>query len=228
MSETTIKEREPIDPVEEFIQKICQATGEIIPLPGKRSKLNEELSISARYGEDSFSPHHTYLLIDVFANRSGDLIPVGMRDWEIKSPGVASGNKQRHGHLPATSQSHVLANSYWSSGHGIRVRDEDFLRFAGSLEGMDHLRERGIVKNESWNEQIYQKMGIGSLMIAISLLILEKNGIQTLDASSFSQSAKATWKKFGRVTEDEIGLDQLIDHPFIRQTIRDFVEDKNE
>ena len=63
---------------------------------------------------------------------------------------------------------------------------------------MDRLRAEGIVKSEEdWQEPVYQKSGIGRLMIASSLTVLNAKGITTANLGHLSDLAERSWKPFG-------------------------------
>lgn len=214
--------------VEQYLDRILRADGELIELPGRRSLLGEPLFISARFGEDVVpGTGYRYLNIDTFALRDGEYVPVGIKDYEIKGD-VAYSNKQRHGHLPPVNVAQEAANRYWATGEALHVREDDLLKFAmenGGFPKMGELREKGFVATEEdWTKKIYQRKGIGSLMVASSILILKERGVESILFGSFTDSAEATWRKFGGREGAKMFVSELADSPNITTSIEPFVK----
>ncbi len=212
--------------VESFVEKIVKADGKLLNLPGKRSRLGEPLYISARYGVDSVDKDVRYLIIDVFASREDEYVPIGIYDWEIKGC-KASGNKQRHGHLPAINEAQEVADRYWATGEGFHVRGDDFLKFAaekGGFKMMNKLKRNGTIANEEqWTKPIYQQLGIGSLMISVSALVLNELGITEMELGTLSKLAEMPWKKFGGEDRVKLKPGDVSKHPEIKTTIEKFL-----
>jgi len=202
--------------IQQFIEKISKADGAIIPLTGVRSRLLEPLFISTRIGPDQVDPDKSYLNVDIFAYRDGEHVPIGIYDWEIAN-GVANGNKQRHGHLEATHPAHQEADQYWSTGEAFHIKGDDFLSYAFSQQGMDsmsELRANGFIDSEDrWSEPIYQGLGLGSLMIATSALVLHHHNIQIMDLGTLSSKAEMAWRSYGREERTEINPAEICQHP---------------
>jgi hypothetical protein len=217
---------QPRREVSNFVEKVVRADGQLLSLSGRKSKLGEPLHISVRFGEDSVNADTQYLIIDVLASRENEYVPVGIYDWEIKE-GRASGNKQRHGHLPAINEAQEAADRYWATGEGFHVRGDDFLKYAsenGGFQMMNKLRREGIIKEEDqWTEPIYQRLGIGSLMIAISALVLNELEIEEMNLGTLSPLAEMPWRKFGGKDRVKLNPGDFSNHPEIRKTIEKFL-----
>lgn len=221
--------------VQHFVDAISRADGELIPLPGVRSKLDEPLFISARIGRTDFWGDRVdaILLIDVFAERNGDFEPVGHYDWVIKDQS-ALGNKNRHGHLEQPQEAHRKAVRKWSTGEAFKVDETTFFNYAmqhGGMRGMTELRQAGVITDESqWQERIYQRLnvgehrvGIGSLMLVASACVLRSWGINELEVGSLSPSARGVWAKFGRTDGSPINVQRILVHPVAVSTAESFL-----
>jgi len=201
--------------VAKFKKEVTANDGTLISIPGLKSRLGESLYISTRFGEDQVGTGVSFLNVDVFAQRDDQFIPVGIYDWEVVGK-RANGNKQRHGHLPATNQAHESADRYWSTGEAFHVRDDDLLKFAteaGDLNKMTELRQRGVVQDENqWTDSLYQGRGIGGLMIAVSAIVLESKGIEEMNVGTLSRDAQRAWKKFEIGGRSLVIPSELVNH----------------
>jgi hypothetical protein len=201
--------------INDLVERVSRGDGELIPLPGVKSRLGEPLSVSARFGEDAVESGVNYLIVDVLAKREGKYIPVGIYDWEVKGE-KAVGNKQRHGHLPAKNPAQEEADRYWSTGEAFHVREDDLLKYAsdnGGFDKMNELRTRGIVQGEDdWTDPVYQKRGIGGLMTVVSALVLEKQGVTQMNLGTLSESARISWEKFDRRDRIELAPGDVTKH----------------
>lgn len=224
-SETTeVTEHE--ETLNSFIDAIASADGRLLALPNGKSRLDEPLLISARFGADDVIPNIFYLNVDVFTKRGEEYIPVGIYDWEITG-GKAVGNKQRHGHLPVRNPAQKAAERYWNTGEAFHVRDDNFLKYAlesGGPNGMSELRDTGVIQSEEqWSEPIYQDLGIGGLMIAVSAIILDKQGITVMDLGTLSKPAKQAWKGFGREERLRLSPKEVASHEKTKSTLSKFL-----
>jgi hypothetical protein len=211
---------------QQFVEKISVADGQLIPLPGTKSKLGEPLFISARFGRDDVDPSIQFLNVDVFAKRGEDFLPVGIYDWEVNGD-VAVGNKQRHNHLAVVNTAQQAADQYWSTGEAFHIRGDDLLKYAeslGGLEGMSKVRAMGLIDTEEkWISPIYQNIGIGSLMISTSAIVLEAHKISTLNLGTLSQDAQRAWKSFGRGDRTILSPREVSQHPKAHSSIDKFI-----
>ena len=215
--------------VGELLDRLKQADGELIRLEGKKTRLGEEVYISARYGEvDSLANADHLLLVDVFANENGEMKPIGHYDWEI-SGDQALGNKNRHGgHLQAANQAHSNADRTWTTGEAFKVYDKSLVSYAldkGGFEYMNRLRKDGIVTDESqWQELVYQRQGLGGLMVAVSAVILESKEIATANLGTLTPSAKSLWKKFNQEQGRDVVVAELIKDRKVNEVLSEFLK----
>jgi hypothetical protein len=211
--------------IQGFIEKISKADGQLIPLPNIKSRLNEPLFISSRFGSDEINPEDNYLNIDIFALRENDYIPVGIYDWEIKE-GRANGNKQRHCFLPTYNSAQETAKNFWGN-ESFQIKGDDFLHYAmvtGGFDSMDKLRKQGFINNEQkWSQSIYRGLGLGSLLVATSALVLEKKGIRFMELGTLSQAAKKVWSNFDRGDKTTLLTREVSQHPKTRATLTKFI-----
>lgn len=210
--------------VQGFVEKISKADGQLIPLLNIKSRLNEPLFISSRFGSDEINQENKYLNIDIFALRENNYIPVGIYDWEINGD-HANGNKQRHCFLPTYNSAQEIARSFWGN-ESFQVRGDDFLRYAmttGGFQAMDRLREQGFIDNEQkWSQPIFRGLGLGSLLIATSALVLDKKGIKFMELGTLSQTAKKVWNSFDRGERTTLTPKEVTQHPKSKATIEKF------
>lgn len=210
-----------------FIDAIAPADGRLLALPGGTSRLDEPLFISARMGEDEVTPGTSYLNVDVVAKRGNEYVPVGIYDWEIVGGGRAVGNKQRHGHLPTRNPAQETAERYWSTGEALHVRDDNFLKYAtenGGFTKMSELRNMGVIQGEEqWTQPIYQGLGIGGLMIAVSAITLDRHGVTEMDLGTLSKPAKQAWKKFGRGDRQRLSPKEVTGHQSTERALAKFL-----
>jgi hypothetical protein len=83
----------------------------------------------------------------------------------------------------------------------------------GGFGKMNELRTRGIIRNEDqWTDPVYQKRGIGGLMIVASALVLEKHGIKQMNLGTLSDSAEGAWEKFDRGDRIELAPGDVTKH----------------
>jgi len=212
------------------IEAISRADGKMLALPGIVSRTGEQLFISARMGASlsNFPDEDEILLVDVFAEdrTTKRLIPVGHYDWVIKS-GSALGNKQRHDRLECPHEAQDAAKRKWITGEALKVDDVKVLDHALSRGGMAMMttyRQIGIVTDdEQWGERVYQRLGIGSLMLAVSVYILRSRGIREMNVGTLSPFAQRVWAKFGRTEEQTFAPAELIKHPRIGAVIKKFL-----
>lgn len=211
-----------------FKELIARADGSLISLEGRKSRLGKPFFITARIGQDAQVPEEgvKFLNIDIFVKRGEEYVPVGIRDYEIKD-NVASGNKQRHQHLPCYNQAQKAADRFWATGEGLHVIDTSFINYAiqnGGFSKMDEMRKEGVITAENqWNEPIYQNYGLGSLMVAASLLVLQRHGVETVKFISLNKPAIKTWGKFGYQGQANMSVEELVRSPQVDQSIEPFI-----
>lgn len=144
----------------DFLDRLAEADGTLIHLRGKKSRLGEDFYVCARCCKTRFwgEAINRLMGIDVFVIRDNEFLPVGRYDWEIKG-NSASGNKNRHDHLPITNLAHKQAATFWAMGEGFKVLDEEFINYAaenGGFAKMRELRQLGIIIHEDqWTKPIY-------------------------------------------------------------------------
>jgi len=212
----------------QFKELIAGANGSLISLEGRKSRLGEPFFITARIGQDAQVPEEgvKFLNIDIFVRRGEEYIPVGIRDYEIKD-NVASGNKQRHQHLARYNQAQKAADRFWSTGEGLHVIDMSFINYAmqnGGFSKMNEMRAKGIITTEDqWNEPIYQNYGLGGLMVAASLLVLQRYGVETVKFISLTEPAIKTWGKFGYQGQANMLVEELVRSPQVDKSIEPFI-----
>lgn len=216
---------------EEFLDRLAEADGASIHLRGKKSRLGEDFYICARAGSVTYwGPSvERLLIVDMLVKPDDWFVPIAHYDWEIKG-NQASGNKNRHGHLPTVTTAHIVADSFWETGEGFKVEDASFINYAmanGSFAKMGEMTKTGLISNEEqWREPVYQKYNIGSFMVAVSAYILQKQGVVKREFVSASGVAKRAWKRFGVIVEDKhhtlTGLPQVTDHPYFKQVVEEF------
>lgn len=208
---------------QQFVERIAKADGQLISVPGIKSGLGESIYISSRLGSDEINPDISYLNIDIFAQREGEYLPVGMYDWEIRG-NQANGNKQRHGMFGIADQELQLQDTQWRTNEAFNIRSDNFLKYAtqsGDFDGMTKLRETGIIDNErKWSEPIYRGKGLGSLLITTSALVLEKQGIQNMNLGSLSDNAKRAWLSYDRGDRTNLSPNEIVNHPKSKEIIK--------
>lgn len=109
-----------------------------------------------------------------------------------------------------------MAERFWDTGEAFHVRDDDFLKLAmenGGFNKMNELRETGIIQDENqWTMPIYQRLGLGSLMIAVSAIVLKSKGITEMDLGTLSEKAKQAWEKFGCGEKTRLSPLEIVSH----------------
>lgn len=89
---------------------------------------------------------------------------------------------------------------------------------------MSALRAAGVIKNEEqWMKPIYQGEGLGSLLIAVSAVALNRQGIGGMSLGSLSEMAKRAWETFDRGGRSQIPTQELANHPKTRDAIGRFI-----
>jgi len=228
-----------------FIGQLIRTTGELLVLPGKKSPLGETYFLTSRYGQNERYPEAEFLLIDVAVQRQGQLLLVGKRDWAVTNS-RAQGDYDRHGALEPTSEfQQVQTGRHWQDDYGIAITDqtfEDLLQDA-SPEFLAYLQDDRFTHLRNVAEKhLYRQQGLGSLMTAVSLLILHDKGVEIIDSTQVSKGAVKMWKKFGRGTRrgysepdpygfggDEVTLSSirkvadLVKHPYVKEILKTFL-----
>lgn len=213
----------------EFIKKITQADGVLIPLPKITSRMSEPLYVSVRYGQDIALPESGcfYLNVDMFALSHDVYVPIGMRDYEIRDS-VANGNFNTHQHLQADTPAHESADTQWDK-EGLKVAETDFLKIAenspNQFKTMDELRDKGLIGQQSdWEIKVYQKLGIGAFMTAVALEVLASKGAKTIEFESLTPQAENLWQKFGRTeNQNQLDIATTLKNPHVTVALEKFI-----
>lgn len=214
----------------QFLEAISRADGTMVVLPGVPSRTGEALFISARMGPSlsNFLDEDEILLVDVFAEdrTTKKLIPVGHYDWVIKGKS-ALGNKQRHDRLDCPHEAQDAARRKWTTGEAFKVDDVKIMDHAlvrGGFPKMSEYRQQGIIADEDqWGEKVYQRLGIGSLMLAVSAYVLQSRGIREVNVGTLSPFAQGVWARFGRTDEQTFDPTELVKHPRTGAIIEKFI-----
>ena len=213
--------------VAEYISRIRRADGELIPLPGKTSRLEEPLYISARYGKSpETGDEDEYLIIDVIAQRGEKYIPVGMKDYKIHEE-IAESRFNAHTLLPATNDAHREADARWGGKDALSVESMKLDQAVDQTrieEEIARLRERGIVTDEQTPATpVYRGLGIAKLLVASSILILEEKGIKEVEFGEIDTAAQGVWNRFGGREWSTVPLTELTKSPNIIPSIETFL-----
>ena len=102
--------------------------GTLVPL-GSLTRLREALSFTVRHGKPP-SSDHPLVILDLYAEGSQGLFPVGHYDWEIHGD-VAVGNKSRHGHF-------FTGRTQWGT-RGIKLTIDELFDPAYQGQGLGRL-----------------------------------------------------------------------------------------
>jgi len=213
-------------------EKLVRAQGQLVEVKGIRSLIGERLFVSARYGPDAQlpEPDHFYLNVDLFAERNGQLQPIGIRDFEVKKDSAFS-NKQRHGYLadittmsPRERKAHAAADR-WSGSQGITISETTLLDVAEEkdpLKGMHQMRQSGLVKTEhDWQKKVYQNRELGTLLNVIGLQVLRARGIKKIVFGSLTPAAQKMWRRFGyQAGEQALALTKVFERSFVQQVMQ--------
>lgn len=193
-----------------------------------RSRLDEPLWLRTRHGNWDMHPSKDLLLIDIFAGdaKAGPARAVAHYDWEITGSS-AYGNKNRHSGLLPSHDWDRAADRKWS-GNAFEVDGIPWLKYAEQtgkyVAAMRDLRERGFVKNDDdWMNPIYQRFGLGQLLIVAAAINLQDLGVESMDLGQLSALAKKAWKKFGVEGSTATTPVDIIVHPNAEPSIRPFV-----
>ncbi len=193
--------------------------GTLVPL-GSLTRLREALSFTVRHGKPP-SSDHPLVILDLYAEGSQGLFPVGHYDWEIHGD-VAVGNKSRHGHFDTTTPEQKAADRLWSS-NAFEVDGITFERLAiamagNAFTGRTQWGTRGIkLTIDELFDPAYQGQGLGRLLIVLSAIALKRLGHEKLDLGHRSPAALSSWRIFGSVPTDaknvQIAPSAVLDDP---------------
>ncbi len=221
--------RPPIEKVNpeilRFKGKIGKADGALIPLK-RKAQDGKDLLITARYfpvpdegksdnidmgwTEDTYyheTDPNSLMIVDVYTKTEEGLTPVGHMDWWGKWYGYVNGGGNMHAYVIPQNEHEVKAQEKWTTWHALNTAfrvDEE-----------------------------YQKSGIGSLMLASSAVVLQKQGFRRFYSGALLAPAQSTYRRFqidlddfpyGKRWDDHnLPLERLSKNPQVNKTIGDFV-----
>lgn len=222
VSEITSEETKP--EVTIFKEEITKADGTLIPLrktttDGKKLYIaarclrnprgNENENIYSKFWgweekDMSMHPMTGVMLVDVYAQSDGKIVPLGHMDWWLHDD-YANGGGNMHAAPLAREEHEKLASERWHK--------YDYTAFKVDYE--------------------YHKQGIGSLMVATSALTLPAIGIKKFYTGGLLDPAVKTYERFGIRDSDfpdvaqpfdrHLLIERLSQSPQVNKTIVQFV-----